>query len=405
MQIYGVVVFLILFLVIAPDTYLFLRFMRNRVSSSICTLHWAICAFFAFYTTFILMNVNNIHSPETTCQLMTFVATLGAIYFPKLFFCNFDVFYRLTKRRSRKFHYFGYLLGGISFVMILYAIHFGKFNFGKEEYTVNIANLPDAFDGYKIVQVSDFHLGSFSNARIRTQPLFEMLRQEDADLVVFTGDMVNTFAEETIGWDSLFQTIPSKDTKLGIMGNHDYTPYFKWKTTEEKEQNIQKIRNSIERLGFQILSNETHIIKRGCDSIAISGIEYSNGRSNYIIPPLSNLNKCDENISDTTVRILLMHDPSIFDDSIAGKRNYALTLSGHTHSAQIGFIIGSFKWSPAHIKFKYCDGQYYIGNQCIITSRGLGCVGIPARLGMNPVYEVITLKKGEYEDKRDCKRD
>ncbi|MBP5457393.1 MAG: metallophosphoesterase [Paludibacteraceae bacterium] len=393
MQVYGIVVFLILFLVIAPDTYLYFRFMRNSVSRSVCALHWIICAFFSLFTTFILMNVNNIYSPETICELMTFVATLGAIYFPKLIFSNFDLLYRLTKRRWKRLHYWGYILGAVSFVMIMYAIHFGKFNFGKGEYTVELENLPDAFDGYKIVQVSDFHLGSFSNAMMRVKPLFDMLKEENADLVVFTGDMVNTFPEETLGWDSLFLSIPSKDTKLGIMGNHDYAPYFRWKSPEERAANIRGIEASIERLGFKLLKNETHIIRRGSDSLAISGVEYSNGRKKSFVPSFSNLAKCDENVSDSAIRILLLHDPTIYDDSIVGKRNYALTLSGHTHSAQIGIIIGNFKWSPSHIRFKYCDGQYFVGKQCIITSRGVGCVGIPARLGMNPEYEVITLKK------------
>lgn len=393
MQIYGVVVFLILFLVITPDTYLFFRFMRHRVSRSICALHCAICAFFTLYTTFILMNVNNIHSPETSCQLMTFVATLGAVYFPKLIFCNFDLLYRLTKRRTRVFHHAGYFFATAAFVLILYAIHFGKFNFGKEVHTVYIENLPDTFDGCKIVHLSDFHLGSFSKAQQRTHQLFEMLRQEDADLVVFTGDMVNTFAEETNGWDSLFLSIPAKEAKLGVMGNHDYTPYFKWKSEAEREQNVMKIRKSIERLGFKLLKNETQVIHRGADSIAVSGVEYSNGKSNYLIPPQSHLDLCDKGIADSTIRILLMHDPTIFDDSIAGKRNYALTLSGHTHSAQIGIDAGGFKWSPAHIRYKYCDGKYTVGKQHIITNRGLGTVGIPARLGMPPRYEVIILKK------------
>ncbi len=393
MQVYGIVVFLILFLIIAPDTYLYFRFMRKSVSRSVCVLHWIICAFFALYTTFILMNVNNIYSPETVCQLMTFVATLGAIYFPKLIFSNFDLFYNLTKRKWKRLHYWGYFLAAISFVLIMHAIHFGKFKFGKGEYTVEIENLPESFDGYKIVQVSDFHLGSFSKAMVRVEPLFNMLKEEDADLVVFTGDMVNTFPEETLGWDSLFHTIPSKDPKLGIMGNHDHTPYFRWSSPEVKEANSKKIEASIERLGFKLLKNENHVIRRGNDSIVISGLDYSNGRKRHIIPAYSNLDKCDENVSDSAIRILLMHDPTIFDDSIAGKRNYALTISGHTHSAQIGFIIGSFKWSPAHIRFKYCDGQYFVGKQCIITSRGVGCVGIPARLGMTPEYEVITLKK------------
>lgn len=398
MQVYGVVVFLILFLVIVPDVYLFFRFMRNRVSKSVCALHWAICAFFSLYTVLILMNVNDIHSPETSCRLMTFVATLGAIYFPKLFFCNIDVLYRLTKRRWRSLHYAGYLVGGVTFVAIMYSIYFGKFNFEREEYTMEVAHLPAAFDGYKIVQVSDFHLGSFSNARGQVEPLFDMLKAEDADLVLFTGDMVNTFPEEMNGWDSLFHTIPSRDAKLGVMGNHDYTPYFHWASPEEKEQNIGRIRSGIERLGFTLLNNRSHIIRRGEDSLVISGVEYSNGKQGYILPGMSDLDKCDEGISDSAVRILLMHDPTIYDDSIAGKRNYALTLSGHTHSAQIGFSIGNFKWSPAHLRFKYCDGKYDVGDQSIIVSRGLGAVGIPARLGMSPRYGVIILKKKRNED-------
>lgn len=393
MQIYGIVIFLILFLIIFPDLYLYLRFMRRRVSKSISILHWIISGYFTFVTMSILLNINNILSPITGFRLMLFIASLGTIYLPKLIFSNFDLIFFITRKRWRTIQYAGYLFASMTFISILYAIHFGKFNFGKNEYSVEIDNLPDAFDGYKIVQMSDMHLGSFSLSEERVKPLFDSINTENADLVVFTGDMVNTFADEMKGWDSLFLSLQSKDRHLAILGNHDYSPYFKWRNPKLRDTNWTGIRTGIEKLGFVLLQNEAQIIRRGNDSIAILGVEYSDGEQHKNLPNLCDIERAERPVKDTKTKILLMHDPTIYDDSIAGKKDFVLTLSGHTHSAQIGIDLPNFKLSPAHLKFKYCDGKYKVGYQYIIVSRGLGCAGIPARLGMSPRYEVITLKK------------
>ena len=393
MQIYGIVLFLIAFLIIIPDTYLYLRFMRHRVSRSISVLHWIICSYFTIVTMSILLNFNIIINPETGFRLMIFVASLGAIYLPKLIFCNFDIVFFLTKKRWRKIQYAGYFVGIISFLTIMYSIYFGKFNFGKDEYTVEIENLPEAFDGYKIVQMSGIHLGNFSLSQDRVKPLFDSINAENADLIVFSGDMVNTFASETEDWDSLFHSLKTKDHPLAVMGNHDYAPYFKWRDPQKRDQNLIDIRKNIRKLGFILLENEAQIVHKDKDSIAFLGVEYSDGKKHKNLPNLCNIEKAEKSVKEVPIKILIMHDPTIFDDSIAGKRDIQLALCGHTHSAQIGISTKHFKFSPAHLKFKYCDGKYEVGNQTIIVSRGLGCAGIPARLGMSPRYGVITLKR------------
>ncbi len=392
MKVYGVFIFFILFIIVIPDIYIYMRFIHNRVRRSLGALHAVISAYFIIVSLSILFNINTILSPATTYHFMTFITMLGAVYIPKLIFVSFDLVFFLTKKRQRKIQYAGYVFAFLSFIAIIYAFHFGKFNFQRKEYVVEIKNLPKSFDGYKIVHISDIHLGSFSKQQERLAPLFEKIANENADMIVFTGDIVNNFASETEDWKPYFAQLAGKNNMLAVLGNHDYGIYYRWDDENLEKTNRREIIKSIERFGFNLLLNESVVVERGEDKIAFVGTE------NWGRPPMpqyADLETAMQPVGDIPVKILLSHDSHFWEDSILGKEDIALTLSGHTHGAQIGIEIGSFKLSPANLKYKYWDGIYKEKEQYIVVSRGLGNAGIPARLGMSPEYGVITLKRLE----------
>jgi len=362
--------------------------MRNRISRSLGVLHLIISAYFLIASLSILFKINTIISPETSYHFMVFITALGAIYIPKLIFINFDIIFFLTKKRWRKIQYAGYIFALCAFITIVYSYRWGKFNFQKREYIVEIENLPEAFDGYKIVQLSDMHLGSFSNLQKRVAPLFRQINKEDADIVVFTGDMFNNFASEAIGWKSYFQQLSRKDSMLAVMGNHDYGLYHHWDDEELKAENQNQIKKAIRRFGFKLLLNESTIVQRGEDKIAFVGIE---NWGHLPMPQHADLERAMAKVRDIPIKILLSHDSDFWEIFVMGKEDIPLTLTGHTHGAQIGFEFGSIRFSPAQFKFKYWDGIYKEHGQYLVVNRGVANVAIPARLGMSPEYVVVIL--------------
>ena len=390
MNVYGIFIFFIIFLIVIPDIYIYMRFIRNRVRRSQGILHWVISAYFFIVSLLMLFKINTLLSPDTSYHFMFFITALGAVYIPKLIFVNFDLVFFLTKKRWRKIQYAGYIFALLSFISIIYAIRWGKFNFQKREYVVEIENLPESFDGYKIVQISDMHLGSFSNFQKRVAPFFERINNENADIIVFTGDMFNNFASEAKGWEPYFRNLSCKDSMLAVLGNHDYGLYYRWDDENIEIVNQHEIKRAIHEFGFKLLLNESAVVQRGEDKIAFVGIE---NWGHLPKPQFANLEKAKETVENIPVKILLSHDPDFWENFIIGKEDIALTLSGHTHGAQIGIEIGSIKLSPASLQFKYWDGIYNENGQYLIVNRGVGNAAIPARLGMSPEYVVVVLRR------------
>ncbi len=390
MQVYtGFIIFLIL-LVVLPDLYLFRRFMHNRTHKSTGVLHCIISAYFIIVSLVIMANINYVFSPETNFRLIMFITIMGAIYIPKLAFCTCDLLFYLTKKRWRKIQYTGYVFAAIFALLILHGAFFERFNFEKGEYTVPMKDLPSEFDGYKIVQISDLHLGTFSFSQEKLKPLMDSINAQNPDLIVFTGDLVNTFATECNGWDEVFARLNPQTQKLAILGNHDYSTYFKWDDEDLKSLNSMAVRQRLRDFGFQLLLNKSQTIRRGADSIVVIGLENWGRKSNT---NFANYDKATQGTDGFPVKILLNHDPTFWKDSICDRHDIDLTLSGHTHAAQMGIQIGSWKWSPAKYAFEYWDGLSERNGKYILVSRGVGCVGIPVRVGLPPQYSVITLKK------------
>lgn len=377
-------------LVILPDLYLYNRFMRNRTNKSTSILHAIISIYSVTMSLTIMLNINNVFSPETNFRLILLVTVLGLIYLPKLAFCTFDLVFFLTKKRWRSIQYCGYVAAITIALTILHGIFIKRFDFKKGEYVVPMEHLPAAFENYKIVQISDFHLGTFSLSKEKLIPLMDSINAQKPDLIVFTGDMVNSLATECNGWNEIFDRLDPQTPKLAILGNHDYSTYYmNWGNEDVEFMNSMAIRQRIRDFGFDLLLNESVTIPKGNDTIAIIGTENWSKKKEYNYGDIPKSMKGTEHLP---CKIMLTHDPSFWEDSICGKLDVDLTLSGHTHASQIGFEIGNFKWSPAKYRFEQYDGLTEKNGEYILVSRGIGCVGVPVRIGLSPEYSVITLK-------------
>ncbi len=282
-------------------------------------------------------------------------------------------------------------LAAIPFGALLYGMYKGKYNFKVLKYNLEFDDLPDAFDGYRITQISDIHSGSFDNRKMIEYGV-SLINQQKSDTILFTGDMVNNKTEEMKPWSDLFATLEAKDGKFAVLGNHDYGDYIPWETEELKSQNLQELKDLQKEMGFDLLLNEHRYLTKGDDKIALIGVE-NWGKGGF--KRAGDLQKAVSGITDTDFKILMSHDPSHWElEVVPDEKHFHLTLSGHTHGMQFGIEIpGWFKWSPVKWRYKYWAGIYKEKGQFINVNRGFGFLGYPGRVGIWPEITVITLKK------------
>ena len=293
--------------------------------------------------------------------------------------------------RRRFLSLIGLGLATIPFGALLYGMYKGKYNYKVLKYSLEFADLPDAFDGYQITQISDVHSGSFDN-RKEIEYAVDLVNQQNSDVIFFTGDLVNNKTEEMQPWASLFSTLEAKDGVFSILGNHDYGDYVDWESEEIKFQNLEDLKLLQKDMGFDLLLNESRYLEKGKDKIALVGVE-NWGRGGF--KKAGDLKKASAAIAENDFKILLSHDPSHWEDIVIhDDYHYHLTLSGHTHGMQFGIEIpGWVKWSPVKWRYKYWAGIYEEMGQYINVNRGFGFLGYPGRVGIWPEITVITLKK------------
>ena len=284
----------------------------------------------------------------------------------------------------------GWGLAAIPFASILYSIFKGKYNYKVWKYTLYFDNLPKAFDGYRITQISDIHCGSFDNyEKIRYG--VDLINSQKSDVILFTGDLVNNLANEVHNWKSLFATLQAPDGVFSIMGNHDYGDYSSWETPEAKQQNLEHLFQLQKQMGWQLLLNEHCYLERDGEKIALIGVEnWGHGRfSKY-----GDLNKAMEGVNTEDFKILMSHDPTHWQEVVLPEnKDIQLTLSGHTHGMQCGIEIpGWLKWSPSQYIYKYWGGMYEEDGKYLNVNRGFGYHAFPGRLGVWPEITVIELK-------------
>lgn len=283
-----------------------------------------------------------------------------------------------------------FVAAAIPFTSILYGMFVGRFNFRVIRQAISFEELPQSFDGLRIVHISDMHIGSFYNNFGAVQKGIDMINELDADYVVFTGDMVNNYAEELEGWIPYLSKIKAKKGKFSILGNHDYGDYAQWNSKEDKMANLELLKKYIKETGFQLLLNENVNIDSGSDTIKLVGLEnWGHGRfSKY-----GDLQKSMQDVIEDDFTILLSHDPSHWDEQVLGKTNINLALAGHTHGMQFGVTIGNVSWSPSKYRYPRWGGLYTEGKQHLYVNRGFGYLGLAARIGMPPEITLLELKK------------
>lgn len=297
--------------------------------------------------------------------------------------------FRLFKRRIGKpIFYVALSLTLFSEFIIIYGVLAGRNNFEVKQFTYESEILPRAFDGYKIAQLSDIHIGSWIGNSEALEELIYKTNELNADLIVFTGDLVNHRTKELKGFESILSKLKAKDGVYSILGNHDYGTYYRyWKDKAALEDNLKELLLRQKKMGWKMLNNEHVFIKKGNDSIALIGVE-NDGE-----PPFSqyaDLKKATKG-TEGLFQILLSHNPTHWRREVLPESDIELMLAGHTHAMQLKL----FGFSPAKFRYKEWGGAYYQknSNRCLYVNIGAGAVGIPFRFGAWPEITLITLKR------------
>jgi predicted MPP superfamily phosphohydrolase len=291
-----------------------------------------------------------------------------------------------------------YFMGLILSIGLSSSIIYGSL-FGTKELSVNkielrFPDIPKNYDGFKILQLSDTHLGNFLKSKQLLQKVQNETEVINPDIVMFTGDLVNNFSNEFGGYGDVFRKITGKKESYSILGNHDYGNYSTWKSDAGKIENFNQIVAAHQNFGFKLLNNENIIHRLGNDSINIIGVE-NWGHAPF--PQYANLEKAMNGIPEKSFKILLSHDPAHWEEVIKNRGDIALTLSGHTHGLQWGIKKAGITFSLGYLARKEWGGLYKFDKSQLYVNTGLGTVGIPWRINMPAELTVITLKRVEID--------
>ena len=282
-------------------------------------------------------------------------------------------------------------IAAIPFLSIIYGVTKGKYNYKVIKQAIFFPDLPDSFDGFTITHISDVHSGSFDNPE-KINYAIDLVNEQNSDMILFTGDIVNTHAKEMHPWIDTFKRIKEhKYGKFSILGNHDYGEYITWPSEVAKNENFQNIKDLHRQIDFKLMLNENTKIKKGSDEIALIGVE--NWGTNF--KKVGDINIAASNLTKEDFKILMSHDPSHWDSIVKNhQKHFQLTLSGHTHGFQFGIEIpGVIKWSPIQYVYKQWAGLYENLGRYVYVNRGFGFHAYSGRVGIMPEITVIQLKK------------
>lgn len=279
--------------------------------------------------------------------------------------------------------------GSVPIAVMSFGILSGAHDYRVRKKVLFLKNLPKSFDGMRIAQISDIHTGSFFN-KTAVAGGIDMLNKEKADMVFFTGDLVNNQSDEAKPYLDIFKKVKAPMGVFSTMGNHDYGDYNSWSSPEAKQNDIKQLHEMHKYMGWDILLNENRIITESGDQMAILGLEnWGEGRfSKY-----GDMEKTIKGTEDIPFKLLLSHDPSHWDAQVRKEyQNIDLTLAGHTHGMQFGVEIGDFKWSPSQYIYKRWADLYQEEDQYLYVNRGYGFIGYPGRVGILPEITILELK-------------
>lgn len=406
----GKFAFVILLVFILMDIYAFrgIRYFiihyNPTVKILVNIIYWVIPVFMAVMTFYIISNMANVTGGKAYYRIFyTFMAVMVLFYVPKLIFVGFELgndltagmVYLLKKLKLAQnvtsiqiFRYSGAVLASAVFFFALYGIVHGRYHYKVNKVKLEYANLPSGFEGFKIVHISDWHIGSYYGRPGRVEEAVRKINKLQPDIILFTGDLVNNLSSEVDEFLPYLKKLKAKYGVYSILGNHDYGEYVRWESKSAKKENLENLLITKEKMGFILLNNKSVSIQHKGDSITLIGVE------NWGLPPFpqhGDLEAALTGVPESDFKILLSHDPSHWDAEVVGNTNVDLTLSGHTHGMQFGINFKNFKWSPVKLKYPRWAGLYSEGVQKLFVSVGIGYIGFPGRIGIRPEIALLQL--------------
>jgi uncharacterized protein len=286
----------------------------------------------------------------------------------------------------------GVIVAALPFLSMIFGIFRGAHDYRIRRVKIKLKNLPESFHSIKIGQISDIHAGSFYS-RSGVQKGVDMLMKEKADLVFFTGDLVNMVASEVNSFVDILSQIKAPMGVFSILGNHDYGDYVTGWTASEKKENMRQMINVHKQLGWDLMLNEHRILKRGGSEIALIGVENWGRGERW--PKYGDLAKAYKGLENYPVKLLLSHDPSHWNAVVSKEyKDIDVTFSGHTHGFQFGILGSNIKWSPVQYVYEQWAGLYKRTEQFLYVNVGFGFIGFPGRVNMPPEITIFELERG-----------
>lgn len=283
----------------------------------------------------------------------------------------------------------GLLAGALPLASLSYGVISGAYDYRVKHRTLYLPNLPKAFDGIKLGQLSDIHSGSFYNKKAVTGGV-EMLLKEKPDFIFFTGDLVNNMSNEMRDYQDIFAKVKAPLGVYSSLGNHDYGDYHNWPSLAAKQKNLDDLKVTHKNMGWDLILNDNRRLKVDGEEIGILGVENWGSMSRF--PKYGRVDLAVKHTDDLPVKLLLSHDPSHWRAQVLDYKDIDVMFAGHTHGMQFGIQTPHFQWSPIQYVYKEWGGFYRQGNQQLYVNTGFGFLGYPGRVGILPEITIFTLK-------------
>ena len=397
------ILILICALLSLPDLYIYYMYARRWTKKRWIRLLWFAPSLLIAIAAGIIIGSNDM-KPDHQAWVSIFLFFFLACCAPKALFMLWDgvghainwIVSRGAKNREeegdcifvRIFRIIGMALAIFAIALLSFGYFVGRHHYVIHRQTFYFPDLPKRFEGYRIAQFSDMHIGTLRDGHEEdAKKIVELINAQHCDAILFTGDLVNHQSMELDGFQRDLSKLSAPDGVYAVMGNHDYSMYIKYPTEKERDADVEELQRRIRNYGWTLLLNEHRVLRRGNDSLIIAGVE-NDGLPPW--PALGDLPKTMKGLKRSCFTVLMSHDPTHWRRAILPRTNIQLTLSGHTHAGQFKV----FGWSPVSYVYREWSGAYAEGNQVLNVSDGIGAVMFPFRFGAWPEVNVITLRRG-----------
>lgn len=408
MRIHAIVIFLAYILCLGIDLYIFCD-IRKRANQRFRLLYqgiYLLIAILCYASLTFAFNLPLRSESSSILPMMWIFYSFASIYIGKVIYMLSSLIGRIFSKKGGKNHGIpiGAFLGCAVFAFIWYGALVTRYQIVVNNVEIASKRVPKEFDGFKILQFSDTHVGTWGNDTTFISSLVDSINAQKPDLILFTGDVVNRQTSELAPFMKIFCRLSAPHGIYAVHGNHDYGGYVDWSTEGEYYANLALLANWTKQMGWTMLNNDYRYIHLNNDSIAVIGVE------NWGEPPFNQLGNLsaaypnsgpDNNLNDSTFKVLMTHNPVYWDESVTKLSNVDLSLAGHTHAMQMMLKFGDWKWSPSVFKYKKWGGLYKADNgkpMYLYVNIGVGEIGFPARIGAAyPEISTFTLKHSDNE--------